>query len=100
MRSTTSPVLNPNANLDRRPKPPFKSLGVALQFLLNSERSAQRTLRMVLVRRRRTKHREDAVTSGLRNVAIVPMHRVHHQVQHRVNDRAGLFRVELPHQLG
>ena len=42
---------------------------------------------------------EDAVAGRLRNVAAVAMHRRHHKLQHRVDDRARLLGIEIAHQL-
>jgi len=57
-------------------------------------------LGMVLVRNGRAEQSEDAVAGRLRNVAAVAMDRRHHELQHRVDDRAGLLRIEIAHQLG
>ena len=54
---------------------------------------------MILVRNRRAEQREDAVAGRLRNVAAVAMHRRHHELQHRVDDRARFFGIEIAHQL-
>ena len=59
----------------------------------------QCALRMVLVRDRSAEDCEDAVAGGLCNVAAVAMHRRHHKLQHRVDDRAGLLGIEIAHQL-
>src|ERR1700687_4114911 len=58
------------------------------------------TLRMFLVRDGRAEQCEDAVAGRLRNVAAVAMHRRHHKLQHRIDDRARLLGIELAHQLG
>ena len=55
---------------------------------------------MVLMRDRRAEQREDAVAGRLRDVAAIAMHRRHHQLQHRVDDRARLLGIEVAHQLG
>jgi hypothetical protein len=77
-----------------------KLLAMFSQPLLDSECRVKRTLRMVLMGNRRTKHRENSVTGGLRDVAIVSVNRVHHQLQYRVNDCTRLLGIELSHQLG
>ena len=55
---------------------------------------------MVLVRDRRTEQREDAVAGRLHDVAVVAMHRLDHELQRRVDDRARLLGIEIRHQLG
>ena len=53
---------------------------------------------MVLVRDRRAEQREDPVTRGLHDVAVVAMDRVDHQLQRRIDDRARFLGVEVLHQ--
>ena len=55
---------------------------------------------MILVRDRRAEQREDAVAGRLHDVAVVAMHRVDHQLERRIDDRARLLGVEVLHQLG
>jgi hypothetical protein len=45
-------------------------------------------LRVVFVRDRRAEQRKDAVTSRLHDVPVVAPHRVDHQLQRRIDDRA------------
>jgi hypothetical protein len=47
----------------------------------------------------RPEQREDAVARRLRNVTAVAMHRRHHNLQHRIDDRARLLGIEIAHQL-
>jgi len=49
---------------------------------------------------RRPEHGENAITSGLRDVAAVAADGIHHQFQRRINDTSCLFRIEVFHQLG
>ena len=60
----------------------------------------ERALRMVLMGDRRAEQREDAVAGRLHDIAVVAMHRVDHQLQRRVDDRARLLGIEVAHQLG
>jgi hypothetical protein len=55
-------------------------------------------LGMVLVRHRGAKQRKNAVPGRLHHVPIVVVHRVHHQLQHRVDEGHRLLRVEVTHQ--
>ena len=89
-----------NAGFKRNLALRAQTIGVATQLLLHQQRSIQCPLRMVLVRDGRAEQGEDAVTGRLRDVTTVAMHRRHHELQHRVDDRAGLLRVQIAHQLG
>src|SRR5215470_14830509 len=55
---------------------------------------------MVLVRHRCPEQREDAIAGELHHVTVVAPHRLDHQLQRRIDNRARLLRVELFHQLG
>ena len=68
------------------------------QLLLHQERGVERPLRMVLVRGRSTEQRKDAITGGPRDIALVPMHRVNHNPQHRIDNRMRRLGVERLHQ--
>jgi hypothetical protein len=57
-------------------------------------------LRVVLVRNRRAEQGKNAVARRLRDIAIVAMHRRHHQTQNRVNDRASVLGIEIAQQFG
>ena len=50
---------------------------------------------MVLVGDRRAEQREDAVAGGLHDVAVVAMHRLHHQLERRIDDCARFFGVKI-----
>ena len=89
-----------NACFDRQ----FASLAqirrVALQFLLHAQRGVQRPLRMVLVRDRCAKQREDAIAGALHDVTVIPAHRIDHQLQRRIDNRARFLRIEILFKLG
>ena len=91
--------VHPDARFDGNLALRAQTVGVATQLLLHRQRRMKCALRMVLVRHRRAEQREDAVARRLRNVAAVAMHRRHHQMQHRVDDRARLLGIEIAHQL-
>ena len=59
------------------------------------KRRVQRALRMVLVRDRRAEQREDAVAGRLHDMAVIAAHRVDHQLQGRIDDRARFFGIEI-----
>jgi hypothetical protein len=53
---------------------------------------------VILVCDRRAEQRKNAVAGRLDDIAVVVMHRVDHQLQRRVDDRASFLRVEVLHQ--
>ena len=77
-----------------------QSRRVAFQFFLHTERCVQRSLRMVLVRDRRAEQCEDAIAGALHDVAVIAPHRVDHQLERRIDNRARLFGIEVLLQLG
>ena len=50
--------------------------------------------------KRRTKEGKDAIAQRLRHIALIAMHRIHHQLQRGINNRAGFFGVESFNQRG
>jgi hypothetical protein len=74
-------------------------VGVAPQLLLHSQRSVERALRVVFMSDWCAEQGEDAVASGLGDVTAVALHRLHHQLQFRVDDGAGFLRVEVLDQV-
>jgi len=89
-----------DANLDPRAALYPKLLATATKFVPRRDGRVQRPLRMVLMCDWRSEQREDAVAGRLDDVAVIPMDRVDHQLQCGINDGAGLFEIELLHQLG
>jgi len=55
-------------------------VGMLTHLLLHPERRIQRTLRMVFVRDRRTEQGKDPVAQRLGYIAVIAMHRIHHQL--------------------
>src|SRR5579862_651302 len=55
---------------------------------------------MVLMRDWSAEQREDAIACGLHDVAVVAAHRVDHQLECWIDDRARFFRIEILLQLG
>jgi len=100
VRTTTSPVLNADARFKRSLSRRRAALPVAAQFPLHLQSGIEPALRMVFVCRRCAEQREDAVAGRLHDVAVVALDRVDHDAQRRVDNRAGLFRVEVGHQFG
>ncbi len=50
---------------------------------------------MVFVRDRRSKQRKDPVTGGLDHVSVVAPHRLDHELERRIYERAGFLGVEI-----
>ena len=74
-------------------------VGVTLEVLLHPAGGVQGALRMILMRDRRAEQREDAIPRRLRHIALVAMHRVHHQLERGIDQAARLLRVEVLDQL-
>ena len=49
---------------------------------------------MVFMGKRRAEQGKDAIAQHLRHIALIAMHRVHHQLQGRINNRPRLFWVQ------
>src|SRR5215469_198993 len=76
-----------------------ESVAVAANLLLHTERRMKRAPCMVFGADGSAEQSEDAVTCRLRDVAAVALHRLHHQLESRVYDRAGPLGVEVLDQL-
>jgi len=92
--------VHPDARLDRDSTIGDQLRGVQAHLLLHAQRGIERALGMVLMGNRRPEQREDAVAGGLDDVAVIAAHRIDHQPQRRIDNRARLLGVELRHQLG
>ena len=91
--------VDPHAGFNRNLALCAQTVGIATQLLLHRQGGVQCSLRMVLVRDGRAEQGENPVAGGLRDIAAVAMHRRHHKLQHRVDDRARLLGIEIAHQL-
>ena len=49
---------------------------------------------MILVGNRRTEQGKDAIAQGLRDIALIAMHGIHHELQCGINNRPGFFGIE------
>jgi len=72
-----------------------RSFSAPLHLFLHSQCGVQSSLRVILVRHRRAEQREDSISRRLRDVAVVAMDRLYHQLERRIHDRTRLFRVEI-----
>ena len=86
-------------DLDRHPVAAKHPLGVALHRLLHPQRRIARAHRVVLVRQRSAEEGHDPVAHHLVDGALVPMHRLHHVLEHGIEQLARLFRIALGQQL-
>ena len=98
-RTTTSPVLSPDANFDGRIARRAQTGRILRHLLLHPQRRKESPLGMILMRDRRAEQREDSVAGGLHDVTVVAMHRVDHQFQRGIDNRARLFGIETLHQV-
>ena len=49
---------------------------------------------MIFMRNRRAEQGKDTVAKSLGDIAVIPMHRIHHELQRGVDDGASFFGVE------
>ena len=73
--------------------------GVPLDRLLHSERRVASAHRVVLVGERRAEERHDPVAHHLIHRAFVAVDRLHHALQHGVEDLARLLRIAVGEEL-
>src|SRR5437868_2376542 len=94
-RTTTSAGINPDPSIECVRSLSGPTLSVFAQFPLHLECGIKASLRVVLMRQRRTEQGEDAIARGLHDVALVAAHRVDHDLESRVHDRARFFGIEV-----
>ena len=78
---------------------PAHPLGVPLHRLLHPQRRIARPHRVVLVGEGRAEQRHDPVAHHLVDGALVPMHRLHHVLEHGVEELARLLGIAVGEQL-
>ena len=81
------------------PCSPPHALGVPLHRLLHPQRRIARAHRVILVGERRAEERHDPVAHDLVHGALVAVHRLHHVLEHRVEELARLLGVAVGQQL-
>ena len=72
---------------------PLELPTVAIDALLHRERRVAGPHGVVLVGQGRAEQRHDPVAQDLVDDTVVPVDRFHHQLEHRVQNLAGFFRV-------
>src|SRR5215469_1650041 len=80
-----------DSDLNRRTAVRSQLVTVAAQILLHSERREQRALRMVLMGDWCAEQRENSVAGALDDVTVVAAHRVDHQLERGIDNRASFF---------
>ena len=73
-------------------------LSVAPDRLLHAQRRVAGAHGVILVGERGTEQRHDAVAHHLVDRALVAVHRLHHALEHRVEDLARLLRIAVGQQ--
>ena len=98
-RTTTSPELRPDPHLHRQAMGAAHLLRIAAQGGLHGQGGITGAHGVVFVRDGRPEQGHDAIAQHLVHRAFKAVHGVHHGVQGRVEERPGLFRVEVADQL-
>ena len=98
-RTTTSPEFSPTRMLDRHPMRASHALGVLLDRLLHPQRRVAGAHGVVLVGERRAEERHDPVAHHLVDRALVAVDRLHHALEHRVEELARLLGIAVGEQL-
>ena len=98
-RTTTSPELSPTRICTSMPWPAAQLLGVPAHRLLHAERGVAGAHRVVLVGDRRAEERHDAVAHDLVHRALVAVDRLHHPLEHGIEEPARLLGIAVGEQL-
>ena len=93
------PGIDPNANLDGYPVRGEHLLGVAPDGILHAQGRVASSHGVVLLRKRRTEQRHDAIAHHLVDGAVVVVHGLHHAFDHRLEQGARLLRIAFGEQL-
>jgi hypothetical protein len=92
-------AIQPDQDVEGHAFGPLDFGSVLLHRRLHGEGGIAGAHGMVLVRNRRPKQRHDAITHDLIDGALAAVHGVHHAFEHRIQQRARLFRVAVGQQL-
>ena len=87
--------VQPNADVDRHALRALHLSGVVLDGLLHAQRAVAGPHRVVFMGDRRTEQGHDAIAHDLVDRPLVAMHRLHHALQHRVQQLPGVLGVAL-----
>ena len=94
------PGVEPDPDLDRGIPLAPDLLAISSDRLLHPERGVARADRMILVREGGAEQSHDAVAHDLIHGAFVAMYRVHHNMDGRIEELLGGFRIEVSDDLG
>src|SRR5262245_25215441 len=86
--------VNSHPHLERHAFLQTQPVGVALHLFLHAQGGIEGALRMIFMGNRGTEESKDAIAQRLRDVALIAVHRVHHELEGRINDATGFLRVE------
>src|SRR5262249_24557006 len=75
-----------------------QSVGIFAHLFLHPQGSVHSPLRMIFMSDGHTKESKDAIAGGLGHEAFVAMHGIHHKLQGRIDDGAGLFGIKILHE--
>ena len=93
------PGVHPDADLQVDAALLPQPLAILRDRLLHAQGCVQGALGVVFVGDRRAKQREDAIAQRLRHIALVAMHRLHHEPQSGIDNVPGFFGVEIFQQV-
>jgi hypothetical protein len=91
--------VQPDPDLDIEPFASTELVTVSADCRLHPERWVAGAHRVVFVRQRRPEQRHNPIAHHLIHGAFVPMDRLHHQFEHRVEELAGFLGVAVGQQL-
>jgi hypothetical protein len=91
--------VEPDADLHVEPLGATQLAGQATHALVHAQRRVGRAHHVVLVGHRGAEDRHDPVAQHLVDGALVPVHRLHHQGQHRIQHAARVLRIAVGQQL-
>ena len=89
------PRVHPDADLQVDAALLPQSLAILRDGLLHAQGRIEGALGVVFVGNRGAKQREDAVAQRLRHIALVAVHRFHHEPQSGIDNVPSFFRVEV-----
>src|SRR6266446_9448587 len=94
-RTTTSPRVHPDADLDRDALGPSNFLGVALHRLLHPQGGIAGADGVILVRDGRSEERHDPIAHHLVDGPLVAVNGLHHPLEDRVEELASLLGISV-----
>ena len=87
------PGVHPDAHQQRRTALLAELVTIPPHLVLHAQGSIERPLGMVFMRDGGAEQGKDAIPKSLRHIALIAMHCIHHDVQSRIDNGAGFFRI-------